>query len=101
MALLGVSLYVDLPILLGVFSLVYSATRHDDWPSIARETLGWIVRVGGFLLVVGIGLFVASSAPDLLARLGFWPTLAAGITIAAACVGLFALVARRTGSQSA
>lgn len=69
--LFAVSIYVHLPIFLIVFSLVYSATRHDRWDRIFAEALSWGLRVGGFLLMVGIGLFVASTYPDQ------WPYLLA------------------------
>jgi drug/metabolite transporter (DMT)-like permease len=62
--LFAASIYWDLPVLLVVFSLVYSATRHDRWDRILHEALGWGGRVGGFLLVVGVVLYVASSNPD-------------------------------------
>jgi uncharacterized membrane protein YjfL (UPF0719 family) len=70
------SIYWNLPVLLVVFSLVYSATRHDRWDRILREALGWGVRVGGFLLTVGVVLDVASSIPD------YWPYLL-GVAVAA------------------
>lgn len=70
------SIYWNLPVLLVVFSLVYSATRHDRWDRILREALGWGVRVGGFLLTVGVALYVASSVPD------YWPYLL-GVAVAA------------------
>ncbi len=63
--LFAASIYWHLPILLVVFSLVYSATRHDRWDRILWEAAGWGVRVGGFLLGVGVLLFAASSAPKL------------------------------------
>ena len=69
--LFAVSIYWDLPVLLLVFSLVYSATRHDRWDRILSEALGWVLRVGGFLLGVGLVLLVGSSYPD------HWPYLAA------------------------
>ena len=50
-----------MPVLLVTFSVVYSATRHDRWDLILRESLGWAGRIGGFLLAVGGGLFVLSS----------------------------------------
>lgn len=62
--LLAVSVYWHLPILLITFCLVYSATRHDRWDRIGLEALGWLGRIGSFLLLVGVGLFVASSYPD-------------------------------------
>lgn len=55
------SIYWEMPILLVVFSLVYSATRHDRWDRILREALGWGLRVGGFLLGVAVVLYVMSS----------------------------------------
>lgn len=61
MPLFAASIYWDLPVLLVVFSLVYSATRHDRWDRIFREALGWGMRVGGFLLGVGVVLYVLSS----------------------------------------
>ena len=76
--LFAVSIYFHLPIFLIVFSLVYSATRHDRWDRIFSEALGWAGRVGGFLLMVGIGLYVASSIPDR------WPYLLAGALVLAA-----------------
>ena len=62
--LFAASIYWDLPVLLVVFSLVYSATRHDRWDHILHEALGWGFRVGSFLVTVGVVLYVASSYPD-------------------------------------
>ena len=77
MPLFAARIYFHLPIFLIVFSLVYSATRHDRWDRIFMEALGWGARVGGFLLMVGIGLYVASSIPD------YWPYLLAVVLIVA------------------
>jgi len=44
-ALLAVSIYWDLPVLLVVVSLVYAATRHDRWDKIVREAFGWGTRI--------------------------------------------------------
>jgi hypothetical protein len=41
--------YWHLPILIVVISLVYSATRFDEWPVILREGVRWGVRVLVFL----------------------------------------------------
>lgn len=65
------NIYWHLPVLLVAFSLVYSGTRHDRWDRILWEAAGWAVRIGGFLVAVGGGLFVVSSYPDL------WPYFAA------------------------
>ena len=62
--LFAASVYWDLPVLLVVFSLVYSATRHDRWDRILQEALGWGFRIGSFLVTVGVVLYVASSYPD-------------------------------------
>ena len=59
--LFAASIYWDLPVLLVAFSLVYSATRHDRWDRILWEALGWCGRVGGFLVGVGVVLYVLST----------------------------------------
>lgn len=61
MTLFAASIYWHLPILLVVFSLVYSATRHDRWDRILREALGWGTRIGLFLVMVGLVLYVLST----------------------------------------
>lgn len=84
------SIYWDLPVLLVTFSLVYSATRHDRWDRILREALGWGLRVGGFLLIVGVALYVASSLPD------YWPyLLGAAVLLGVAYTFGSAVLARR------
>jgi hypothetical protein len=50
----------DLPFLIIVVSLVYSATRFDQWGNIFRESLRWMVRLTGFLGIIGVVLFVVS-----------------------------------------
>lgn len=64
MSLFAQSIYWEAPVLLVIFSLVYSATRHDRWDRILWEAAGWTFRVGGFLLIVGVSLYVLSSYPD-------------------------------------
>jgi hypothetical protein len=54
------SIYVDMPIMMIVVALVYSATRHDDWGSIFREAGRWLAHIVLFLGGVGIGLAVLS-----------------------------------------
>ncbi len=58
--LLGVSMYWHLPILVVVVSLVYSATRFDDWDAILREAFRWGLRMAGFLLAIGVVLYAMS-----------------------------------------
>ena len=59
--LFAVSIYWHLPVVLVLFSLVYSATRHDQWDRIIRESVRWIVQIGGFLLIVAVVITIASS----------------------------------------
>jgi hypothetical protein len=48
----------DLPILIVAVSLVYGATRFDDWEHILRESLRWMLRLTTFLVVVMFVLYV-------------------------------------------
>jgi hypothetical protein len=52
----------DLPLLVVTISLVYSATRYDDWPSILREAIRWGARLLLFLGVIGVILFLLARA---------------------------------------
>jgi hypothetical protein len=61
MTLLAYSIYWDLPILLVVVSLVYSATRHDRRDRILKESLGWGFRIASFLAGIGVLLYFAST----------------------------------------
>jgi ABC-type Fe3+ transport system permease subunit len=56
-----VNIYLHLPILIVVVSLVYSATRHDDWNKIVREAVHWGLRMTTFLLMIGVILFALST----------------------------------------
>jgi hypothetical protein len=55
------NIYWDLPILLVVVSLVYAGTRHDRWDRIVSEAFGWGVRITGFLLAIGLVLYLLST----------------------------------------
>ena len=52
----GLSIYWQLPILIIVISLVYSATRFDDWGAILREAVRWgrnmVIFLGAIALVL-------------------------------------------------
>ena len=61
LALLAVSIYWDLPVLLIVVSLVYAATRHDRWDRILHEGLGWGLRIALFLTGIGLVLYLLST----------------------------------------
>ncbi len=56
--LFGVSIiYLHLPLMLLVISLVYSATRHEDVDEILGEAFRWGIRMFGFILAVAVVLF--------------------------------------------
>jgi ABC-type Fe3+ transport system permease subunit len=55
------SIYIHLPVLIVVVSLVYSATRHDPWNKILQEAVHWGLRMTTFLLTIGVVLFVLST----------------------------------------
>ncbi len=59
--LLAVSIYLDLPVLLVIVSLVYAATRHDRWDKILREALSWGLRIVTFLFGIALVLYVLST----------------------------------------
>jgi hypothetical protein len=48
----------DLPILIVAVSLVYGATRYDQWDHILREAVRWVVRLTTFLVAVMLILYV-------------------------------------------
>lgn len=52
---------VDLPLLIVIVSLVYSATRSDDWGMIWREALRWMFRLTAFLGIIGLVLLFVSA----------------------------------------
>ena len=55
------SIYVHLPVLIVIVSLVYSATRYDSWDKIFREALHWGIRMTSFLFMIGLVLYVLST----------------------------------------
>ena len=48
---------IDLPLVLVLVSLVYSATRYDQWGAILRESVRWAVRLTLFLAVICLVLY--------------------------------------------
>ncbi len=54
----NVPIYWHLPILIVVISLVYSATRFDQWSLIWREAVRWMLRMTAFLVIIVLLLFV-------------------------------------------
>jgi len=59
----SIPFYVHLPILLALVSLVYSGTRHDDWPSILGEAFRWGTRMAVFMVGVGVVMYVLCFLP--------------------------------------
>jgi hypothetical protein len=57
-------IYWHLPLMLLVISLVYSATRHDQWDEILIEAFRWGIRMFGFMVLVGVVLFGVSFLLD-------------------------------------
>jgi hypothetical protein len=51
---------VHLPILIVVVSLVYAATRYDQWAPILKEALRWGGRLTLFLAAVALVLWVVN-----------------------------------------
>jgi hypothetical protein len=60
-SLAAFSIYWQLPILIVVISLVYSATRYDRWDAILREAFRWGLRMTVFLAAIGLVLFALAS----------------------------------------
>jgi len=57
----GMAFYWHLPLVIVLISLVYSATRYDQWNLILREALRWGVRLTGFLFAVIFVLFLVAT----------------------------------------
>jgi hypothetical protein len=53
--------YWHLPLLIVVVSLVYSATRFDQWGPILREAVRWGLRLSAFLLAIVVILYVVAT----------------------------------------
>ncbi|MCI0639639.1 MAG: hypothetical protein L0Y72_15440 [Gemmataceae bacterium] len=59
-AIVSLHMYWQLPILIVVISLVYSATRYDEWDSILGEAFRWGSRMALFLVGIGAVLYAVS-----------------------------------------
>jgi hypothetical protein len=59
-ALFAISIYWHLPFMLVVISLVYSATRFDDWDDILHEAIRWGGRMLVFMVIIAVVLFAVS-----------------------------------------
>ena len=52
--------YWHLPMLVVLVSLVYSATRHDQWVAIIREAARWGLRLTAFLVSIVVVLWIVA-----------------------------------------
>ena len=52
---------IDLPLLIVLISLVYSATRFDQWHLILREAVRWGLRLLAFLVVIVVILYALAT----------------------------------------
>ncbi|MFQ3651639.1 MAG: hypothetical protein SNJ75_15035 [Gemmataceae bacterium] len=52
--------FVDLPLLVVLVSLVYSATRYESWRCILLESLRWMGQLGLFLGGIGLLLYLTT-----------------------------------------
>jgi hypothetical protein len=50
----------DLPLLIVLISLVYSATRFDEWPAILLEAGRWALRLTCFLGAIALALYLVN-----------------------------------------
>lgn len=50
--------FVELPLLIVLISLVYSATRFEEWGAILLEAIRWGLRLALFLVAIGFVLFM-------------------------------------------
>jgi hypothetical protein len=52
--------YWQLPILIVIISLVYSATRFERWTAIFHEAFRWGLRMATFLASIAVVLYILS-----------------------------------------
>jgi len=83
------SLFWHFPVLIVTVSLVYSATRYEEWGLILREALSWGGRMTVFLVAIGVVLALVSNLQ--------WPTWAVVAACAAAVAVFYVLSHLMTG----
>jgi hypothetical protein len=59
--LFAISFYWHLPLVIVLVSLVYGATRYDQWGLILKESLRWGLRLTGFLFAVVLVLYLVTT----------------------------------------
>ena len=60
-ALRGIDFYWHFPLAIVLISLVYSATRYDQWSLILREAVRWGLRLTCFLFAVVLALLLVAT----------------------------------------
>ena len=64
-------IYYHIPLIIALISLVYSGTRYESLSEILIEAFRWGLRMIGFLLAIGLLLFVLSHmTPSMRGFLG-------------------------------
>jgi len=53
--------YLHLPLLIVLISLVYSATRYEEWSSIFDEAFRWGLRMTMFLAGIGAVVWIVDT----------------------------------------
>ena len=92
------SIYWDLPILIVIVSLVYSATRYDAWSAIFREAFLWGLRMTTFLGGIGLALYLLALWVDASAS---WWVLVAVVGAAVLVIGAgFVLISKKRRAMS-
>jgi hypothetical protein len=59
--LFAIHYYLHLPLAIVLISLVYGATRYDQWDLILKESLRWGLRLTGFLFAVILILYLVAT----------------------------------------
>jgi len=57
---MNLSIYLHLPIMIALISVVYSATRYEGWGNIIHEAVRWGLRMLGFLCGIAVILYLVS-----------------------------------------
>jgi len=57
---MNTGIYLHLPIMIALISLVYSATRYEGWGNIINEAVRWGLRMFGFLCGIAVLLYILS-----------------------------------------
>jgi hypothetical protein len=56
----AMNIYLHMPVLIAVISVVYSATRYEHWGNILAEAFRWGLRMGVFLCGIAVALYLLS-----------------------------------------